>query len=123
MCCSDLLDRYGVKLNVVGRKDLLPPHVRAAADKAESITRNNTTYVMFCVLGASGLIGRATFSDPFSISACLTLLETSIHHACIRSNHCGFCEDDPPSHDAYGKRTVKLTQTARGIFPYRYSPI
>ncbi|TEB39390.1 dehydrodolichyl diphosphate synthetase [Coprinellus micaceus] len=43
---GDLLDQYGVRLNVVGRKDLLPAHVRAAADKAESMTRDNKRSIL-----------------------------------------------------------------------------
>jgi len=39
--CSDLLDEYGVRLNVIGRKELLPATVQNAVEKAENMTRHN----------------------------------------------------------------------------------
>ncbi|KZT35469.1 Di-trans-poly-cis-decaprenylcistransferase [Sistotremastrum suecicum HHB10207 ss-3] len=38
---GDILDQYGVRLNVLGKRDLLPESVRAAAERAESLTRQN----------------------------------------------------------------------------------
>ena len=38
---SDLLDEYGVRLNVIGRKELLPATVQNAVEKAENMTRHN----------------------------------------------------------------------------------
>ena len=38
---GDLLQQYGVRLNVVGRKDMLPDSVREAVHVAEEMTRNN----------------------------------------------------------------------------------
>ena len=42
-CCvhSDLLDQYGVRLNVLGQKERLPPSVRQAIKKAEDMTAKN----------------------------------------------------------------------------------
>lgn len=41
MTCSDLLDQYGVRLNVLGKKSLLPVSVQNAVEKAENLTRHN----------------------------------------------------------------------------------
>ncbi len=38
---SDLLDQYGVRLNVLGKREMLPPSVRAAIKKAEDMTAKN----------------------------------------------------------------------------------
>ncbi|KAH6887313.1 dehydrodolichyl diphosphate synthetase [Coprinopsis sp. MPI-PUGE-AT-0042] len=43
---GDLLDQYGVRLNVIGRTNLLPESVRAAVKKAEDMTRNNTRAIL-----------------------------------------------------------------------------
>jgi len=40
-CDSDLLDQYGVRLNVIGRVELLPKSVQTAVHKAENMTRHN----------------------------------------------------------------------------------
>lgn len=37
----DLLDEYGVRLNVVGRTSLLPVNVQEAVHKAESLSCHN----------------------------------------------------------------------------------
>ncbi|KAF9006982.1 Decaprenyl diphosphate synthase-like protein [Cyathus striatus] len=42
---GDLLDQYGVRLNVVGNVDLLPDNVRNAARKAETMTRHNKSAI------------------------------------------------------------------------------
>lgn len=39
--CSELLDEYGVRLNVLGRTELLPERVQQAVKKAEEMTRHN----------------------------------------------------------------------------------
>jgi len=47
MCQHDqLLDEYGVRLNVLGRKELLPEAVQVAARKAEEMTKNNNKTVL-----------------------------------------------------------------------------
>jgi ditrans,polycis-polyprenyl diphosphate synthase len=38
---SELLEQHGIRLNVIGRKDHLPPNVQAAVKKAEDLTRNH----------------------------------------------------------------------------------
>ncbi|KAI0748339.1 Di-trans-poly-cis-decaprenylcistransferase [Daedaleopsis nitida] len=38
---GDILDKYGIKLVVVGHRDMLPPRVIGAAEQAENMTRNN----------------------------------------------------------------------------------
>lgn len=44
-CSSALLDEHGIRLNVLGRKELLPENVQAAIRKAEEMTRNNDRYI------------------------------------------------------------------------------
>ncbi|CAA7267203.1 unnamed protein product [Cyclocybe aegerita] len=39
---GDLLDEYGVRLNVIGKQELLPASVQAAVAKAEGMTAHNT---------------------------------------------------------------------------------
>jgi ditrans,polycis-polyprenyl diphosphate synthase len=39
--CRDLLDEHGVRLNVVGKIELLPQSVQRAIRKAENMTRHN----------------------------------------------------------------------------------
>jgi ditrans,polycis-polyprenyl diphosphate synthase len=41
MTCSDLLDEYGVRLNVLGKTSLLPLSVQRAIERAEHLTRHN----------------------------------------------------------------------------------
>ncbi|KAH8831635.1 Decaprenyl diphosphate synthase-like protein [Flagelloscypha sp. PMI_526] len=51
---GELLDQYGVRLNVVGRKDLLPDFVQASVEKAEALTRkNNRSILNICMPYAS----------------------------------------------------------------------
>lgn len=38
---GELLDRHGIRLNVLGRKDLLPPRVQDVVRRAEHMTRHN----------------------------------------------------------------------------------
>ena len=44
---SEILDRHGVRLNVLGRRELLPPNVQVAIGKAEKMTRHNNACVRF----------------------------------------------------------------------------
>jgi ditrans,polycis-polyprenyl diphosphate synthase len=37
----DLLDQYGVRLNVIGRKDMLPPDLQQVIQQAEDMTRHH----------------------------------------------------------------------------------
>ncbi|KAI6139393.1 putative undecaprenyl diphosphate synthase-domain-containing protein [Pisolithus tinctorius] len=41
-----LLDRYGVRLNVLGKRSLLPPNVQVAIEKAEYMTRHNKAAIL-----------------------------------------------------------------------------
>ncbi|KAH7885417.1 putative undecaprenyl diphosphate synthase-domain-containing protein [Phlebopus sp. FC_14] len=41
-----ILDKYGVRLNVLGKRELLPPNVQTAVDKAERMTRRNNTAIL-----------------------------------------------------------------------------
>lgn len=47
---SGLLDEYGVRLNVVGRIELLPENVRNAVHKAEGMTRHNDRSVILTTI-------------------------------------------------------------------------
>ncbi|KAJ3530525.1 hypothetical protein NM688_g7695 [Phlebia brevispora] len=51
---GDLLDQYGVRLNVLGKKELLPASVQAAVRKAEEMTaKNNKAMLNLCMPYAS----------------------------------------------------------------------
>ena len=41
---SDLLAKYGVRLKIIGRKNLLPPELQEAIRIAEELTQNNDRY-------------------------------------------------------------------------------
>ncbi|KAF8967263.1 Decaprenyl diphosphate synthase-like protein [Flammula alnicola] len=43
---GDLLDEYGVRLNVVGKTELLPESVQKAVQKAENMTRHNNRAIL-----------------------------------------------------------------------------
>lgn len=43
---GELLHRYGVRLNVLGRVEMFPPAVREAIRKAEELTKNNDRAVL-----------------------------------------------------------------------------
>ncbi|KAF9524474.1 undecaprenyl pyrophosphate synthetase [Crepidotus variabilis] len=43
---GDLLEEYGVRLNIVGRKELLPEAVQKAVAKAEEMTRHNDRAIL-----------------------------------------------------------------------------
>ena len=40
-----MLDQYGIRLNVIGKRELLPENVLVAVEKAEEMTRKNNKYV------------------------------------------------------------------------------
>lgn len=42
---SAMFDRHGIRLNVLGRRELFPPNVQAAVQEAEDLTRHNNTWV------------------------------------------------------------------------------
>lgn len=44
MAGSDLLQQYGVRLNIIGRTDMLPPDVQRSVAQAEALTHENTRY-------------------------------------------------------------------------------
>jgi len=41
-CTSELLERYGVRVNIIGRVEMLPEDVQEAVRHAENMTRQNT---------------------------------------------------------------------------------
>ena len=41
----DLLERYGVRIRFIGRRDMLPPDVLEAVDEMESMTSGNAKWV------------------------------------------------------------------------------
>jgi len=43
---GELLDQYGVRLNVLGKKELLPQSVRDRAQQAEDMTRHNNRAIL-----------------------------------------------------------------------------
>jgi undecaprenyl pyrophosphate synthase len=45
-----LLDTHGVRLNVLGKTELLPASVQAAVRKAEDMTRHNDRCVVLFIL-------------------------------------------------------------------------
>ncbi|NPA47492.1 MAG: di-trans,poly-cis-decaprenylcistransferase [Thermococci archaeon] len=51
---NEKVHRYGMRVNVIGRKDLLPDNVRRAAEKAEEATRNYSNYVLNIALAYGG---------------------------------------------------------------------
>lgn len=63
---GDLLQEYGVRLNIIGRRRALPPAVREAAQKAEELTRNNTRAILnLCMPYAS--------TDEMTQAICMTV--------------------------------------------------
>jgi hypothetical protein len=42
-----LLDKHGVQIRILGRRDLLPPDVQVSCARAEALTANNTKCVQF----------------------------------------------------------------------------
>lgn len=45
---SEDLGKRGLRLNVLGRRELLPPAVQEAVEYAENLTRHNNVCVQFC---------------------------------------------------------------------------
>ncbi|KAF8443017.1 Decaprenyl diphosphate synthase-like protein [Boletus edulis BED1] len=43
---GEILDRHGVRLNVLGRRELLPENVQIAIEKAENMTRHNNAAIL-----------------------------------------------------------------------------
>jgi len=43
---GEILDRHGVRLNVLGRRELFPPNVQVAIEKAENMTRHNDAAIL-----------------------------------------------------------------------------
>ncbi|KIM54456.1 hypothetical protein SCLCIDRAFT_136727 [Scleroderma citrinum Foug A] len=43
---GQILDKYGVRLNVLGNRSLLPPNVQIAIEKAENMTRHNSAAIL-----------------------------------------------------------------------------
>ncbi|KNZ49915.1 di-trans,poly-cis-decaprenylcistransferase [Puccinia sorghi] len=43
---GQLLDRYGIRVVVIGRKDLLPTDIRQSVEKVEAMTKQNTKQVV-----------------------------------------------------------------------------
>ncbi|TFY71432.1 hypothetical protein EVG20_g1571 [Dentipellis fragilis] len=43
---GNILQQYGVRLNVVGKKQMLPPNVLQAVEKAEEMTRHNDSAIL-----------------------------------------------------------------------------
>lgn len=46
MTRRDLLNEYGVRLNVIGKTDLLPKNVLTVINKAQALTKTNSRYVL-----------------------------------------------------------------------------
>ncbi len=51
---DERIHRYGVRVNVIGRKDLLPENVRKAAEEAEKATRKYNNYTLNLALAYGG---------------------------------------------------------------------
>jgi len=51
---DERVHRYGVRVNVLGRKELLPENVRKAAEEAERATRKYTNYTLNIALAYGG---------------------------------------------------------------------
>ncbi|NJF25994.1 polyprenyl diphosphate synthase [Thermococcus sp. Bubb.Bath] len=51
---DERVHRYGVRVNVIGRKELLPERVRKAAEEAEKVTRKYSNYFLNIALAYGG---------------------------------------------------------------------
>jgi len=51
---DERVHRYGIRVNVLGRKELLPEKVREAAEEAERVTRKYSNYVLNIALAYGG---------------------------------------------------------------------
>ena len=82
---SDLLDEYGVRLNVIGKTKLLPESVQRAAQKAESMTRHNNRAIL-------NLCMPYTARDEIA-----TAVQSAVHEALLsRLPPSSSSLDDPP---------------------------
>ncbi|KAG0703769.1 Decaprenyl diphosphate synthase-like protein [Suillus ampliporus] len=80
-----LLSQYGVRLNVIGHRELLPAHVQVAIEKAEGMTRQNSRAILnVCApyashheitLAVQSVVQQALDKDNFDSS---TITEQSI---------------------------------------------
>ncbi|KAF8875345.1 Decaprenyl diphosphate synthase-like protein [Gymnopilus junonius] len=74
---GDLLDEYGVRLNIVGNEKLLPEAVRKAARRAEDMTRHNKRAVLNLHMSYTSRDEIAT-----AVASCV---RNSIHEGCTDS--------------------------------------
>ncbi|ASJ06822.1 polyprenyl diphosphate synthase [Thermococcus pacificus] len=51
---DERVHKYGIRVNVLGRKELLPENVRKAAEEAERVTRKYTNYTLNVALAYGG---------------------------------------------------------------------
>jgi ditrans,polycis-polyprenyl diphosphate synthase len=54
---SGLLEKYGTRLNIIGRTSLLPAELQAVVKKAEALTKDNNKWVLI----------KSLFSLPLSV--------------------------------------------------------
>ncbi|KIL66985.1 hypothetical protein M378DRAFT_322594 [Amanita muscaria Koide BX008] len=83
---GDLLDEYGVRLNVIGKRELLPESVQRAVDKAETMTRHNDHAIL-------NLCMPYTSRDEIA-----TAMQSAVHEA-IRSSSENNCSPTLTEHD------------------------
>ncbi|KAG6328442.1 hypothetical protein ID866_10647, partial [Astraeus odoratus] len=74
-----ILDQYGVRLNVLGRRSLLPRNVQLAIEKAEGMTRHNKTAILNVC---------APYASSHEITAAV---ESAIRHALAMGDLDGRC--------------------------------
>ncbi|MDV3104804.1 polyprenyl diphosphate synthase [Thermococcus waiotapuensis] len=51
---DERVHRYGIRVNVIGRKDLLPENVRKAAEEAERVTKKYNNYTLNLAIAYGG---------------------------------------------------------------------
>ncbi|KAF8343359.1 Decaprenyl diphosphate synthase-like protein [Amanita rubescens] len=78
---GDLLEEYGVRLNVIGKTELLPESVQRTAQKAESITKHNNRAIL-------NILMPYTARDEIATAA-----QSAVHEALLSSSS----PDDPPT--------------------------
>lgn len=85
MDISDLLEEYGVRLNVIGKTELLPESVQRAAQKAENMTKHNNRAIL-------NLCMPYTARDEIA-----TAVQSAVHEALLsRLPASSSSLDDPP---------------------------
>lgn len=103
MFYSDLLDEYGVRLNVIGKKELLPESVQRAVRKAEDMTRHNNRYVPGLLLSSRSEL---TCSKSAILNLCMPYTSrdeiTTAVQTCIRN------ANSRDSEESYGIRFITL---------------